>query len=325
MQSHLVSHIKNPSLQSDNTLHVVGVIQNAVRWHSRYRLFRHWAREMLQTENVILHVVEAVHGDRRPECAPENGEYSYYHVKTRSEIWLKENLINLGVRHLLPSNWKYLAWVDCDVSFRNPRWALDSLHHLQHYQIIQPWSDAVDLTFDGGVHKHFQSFGYYCAKKIPQAPSGKNPYGLKYGHTGFAWACTRYFYENVEKLLDFAILGAADNHMAWGCLGGTINTMNPEVTDGYKTAALAWQEKAKFACSEIVGYSPGRIEHHFHGPKSRRQYWDRWKILVKYKFDPLKDLKYDHQGVLRLKGKHKLEQAVMHYNRERYEDSIENY
>lgn len=280
---------------------------------------------MLQTPNVKLHVVEAVYKNRKPECMPENDEYCYSAYPTSSEIWLKENLINLGVKHQLPKDWKYMAWVDCDVSFSNKNWATEATHQLQHYQIIQPWSDAMDLTFDGGVHKHFQSFGYFTAKRIAHAPSGKNPYGLKYGHTGFAWACTRYFYENVEKLLDFAILGAGDNHMAWACLGQSMHTANPAVTDGYKKALQRWQEKAKYACGEMVGYVPGRIEHHFHGPKSRRQYWDRWKILVKYKFDPMKDLKYSNYGVLKLKGKTKLEQAIMHYNRERHEDSIENY
>lgn len=322
---HLVSHINHPDLRTDNTLHVIGVITNPVRFHSRYRLFKQWAMEMLNTPNVKLHIVEGVLGDRHPECNPWWDGHSYKAFKITSEIWLKENLINLGVKHLLPKDWKYMAWVDCDVSFRNKGWALDAIHQLQHYQIIQPWSDAMDLTFDGGVHKHFQSFGYYTAKRIPHAPSGSNPYGLKYGHTGFAWACTRYFYENVEKLMDFAILGAGDNHMAWACLGQSDHTMNPAVTEGYKKAVRAWQEKAKYACGELVGYVPGRIEHHFHGPKTRRQYWSRWQILVKFKYDPLVDLKYDAQGILKLKGKKKLEQAIMHYNRERMEDSIEQY
>jgi hypothetical protein len=325
MFEHIVNHIKHKCVRSEETLHVIGVITNPVRFNSRYRLFKRWVKEMLDTPNVTLHVVEGVYGDRHPECKPENGEYSYKAFHIHSEIWLKENLINLGVRYLLPKNWKYMAWVDCDVSFRNHNWATETLHQLQHYKIVQPWSDAVDLTFDGGIHKHFQSFGYLCAKRIPQAPSGNNPYNHKYGHTGFAWACTRYFYENIEKLLDFAILGAGDNHMAWACLGKVIDTMNPEVTDGYKHAAKAWQTKAKYACGAHVGYTPGRIEHHFHGPKTRRQYWSRWRILVKYKFDPLKDLKYDAHGILKLKGKTELEQAIMHYNRERLEDSVENY
>ena len=66
MNNHLVSHIKNSGLQSDNTLHVIGVISNPVRFHSRYRLFKSWASEMLKTPNVKLYVVESVFGDRKP-------------------------------------------------------------------------------------------------------------------------------------------------------------------------------------------------------------------------------------------------------------------
>lgn len=322
MSTHLVNQHKYRELSSDNTLHVIGVIQNSVCWHSRLRLFRQWVAEMLQTKNVKLYVVEALYGDRRPECAPELGEYEYLSVRTSSEIWLKENLINLGVKRLLPPDWKYLCWSDADVHYRNENWALDSIHQLQHYQIIQPWKDAMDLSFDGGVMQHFKSFGYHSAKCIPQAPSVHNPYHRVYGHTGFSWCATRYFYENVEKLLDFAILGAGDAHMAWACVGGVQGTINQQMQDGYKHMANLWQDRAKYACGGLVGYTPGRIEHHFHGKKDNRRYGSRWQILVKYKFDPMKDLKYDHQGVLKLKGKKHLEHAIMRYNRDRCEDDI---
>lgn len=321
-EQHLVNHIEHHHLRNDNTLHVVGVIQNSVRYHSRYRLFRQWVKEMLETPNVKLYVVEAVHGDRLPECEPKCGEYEYHKVKTNSEIWLKENLVNLGVRHLLPCNWKYMAWVDCDIHFRNHLWARETLHQLQSYQIVQPWKDAVDLTFDGGIIQHFRSFGYHSAKCIPQAPSVHNPYKHVYGHTGYAWACTRYFYENVEKLLDFGILGAGDAHMAWACVGNVQGTINQQISDGYKHMANLWQDRSQYACGGLVGYTPGRIEHHWHGCKQKRKYASRWQILVKHKFDPMKDLKYDHQGVLKLKGKKHLEHAIMRYNRERCEDDI---
>jgi len=194
MSEHLVNHIKHPGLYGDNTLHVIGVIQNAPRYHSRYRLFRQWVKEMLETPNVKLYVVEAVYGHRHGECGPENGEFGYLKVHTNSEIWLKENLINLGVKHLLPVDCKYVCWSDCDIHFINPNWAQESLHQLQHYQIIQPWKDALDLAFDGGVMQHFTSCGYFSAKHIPQHPSGRPYNGTKFGHVGYAWACTRFWY-----------------------------------------------------------------------------------------------------------------------------------
>lgn len=326
MNGHIVNAIREPGLRSDQILNVIGVISNPVRYHSRYRLFRKWRDEMLSTPNVRLHVVEAVFGDRHPECAPEiPGAYQYMSVRIDSEIWIKENLINLGVRHLFPKDWKYMAWVDCDVHFRDNGWALATIQQLQHYPIVQPWSDAVDLDFYGGIHQHFKSFGSLHAKRHHKAHHKNHRHGYHYAHTGFAWACTRFFYENVEKLIDFCIVGAGDHHMAWACVGEIESTIHQKVCENYKRVCRDWQAKAVWACAKNVGFTPGRIEHHFHGPKERRQYWGRWDILLANQFDPTQDLVYDSQGVLKVKGKYKLEQDIALYNRQRLEDSIEQY
>ena len=49
---HLTPYIKHGQLKSDNTLHVIGVIENPQRYHSRYRLFSEWHETMLRTPNV---------------------------------------------------------------------------------------------------------------------------------------------------------------------------------------------------------------------------------------------------------------------------------
>jgi hypothetical protein len=101
-------------------------------------------------------------------------------------------------------------------------------------------------------------------------------------------------------------------------------TINPKITDGYKHACNDWQRKAKYASGGIIGYTPGRLEHWFHGAKKKRGYWDRWQILVKHKYDPMQDLAYTAEGLIKLKGKKKLEHDIMLYNRNRGEDDISN-
>lgn len=322
---HLVNHIKSPELREDSTLHVIGVIQNPVRYQSRYRLFHQWAKEMCATPNVKLHVVEAVYKDRHPECSSGVLDYNYHSVQTHSEIWLKENLINIGVKNLLPRDWKYMAWVDCDVHFRNPSWALNSIHQLQHYNIIQPWQSASDLDFHGNVQNTWTSFGSLCAKGSPMyKDKSKGHLGYTYAHTGYAWACTRYFHENVQKLPDWNIVGAGDHMAAWSCLNMVDKTMPTQISQGYRAMCEDWQRRAHYACGGLVGFTPGRIEHHWHGSKVKRQYWSRWDILTKNHYDPYHDIAYDSQGVLHLSGKNKyqIEHAIMKYNRSRCEDEL---
>lgn len=326
MSGHIANQIKHHDLRSDSTLHVIGVIQNAVRYHSRYRHFRDWAKRMVETPHVELHVVEACYGDRHPELKPEADEYSYHEVRTNSEIWLKENLINIGVKHLLPRDWKYMAWVDCDVQFHRDDWALASVHQLQHYNVIQPWSHAADLNHDGGIIQHYKSFGFLCANGYPMSHVNWKK-GYEFAHTGYAWACNRYYYENIEKLLDWCIIGAGDHHMAWSNVGRILETIHGGVCDDYRRTALEFQRKASAACAGLVGYAPGTLLHPFHGPKSRRGYKTRWSILIDNHYNPATDVRYDSQGVLQICGKNRqaLEHAVMRYNRERQEDSIEQY
>lgn len=315
--SHLHSHIQQPTLRSDNTLHVVGVISNVERYHSRYRLAREWIKRMEETPNVRLQMVEGAFGDRHHELQAEN----VHRVHLQTNSWLKENMINVGVRHL-PADWKYMAWVDCDVEFRNPNWALDTLHQLQHFPLLQPWQQCVDLGFGGNILHTHQSFGYVDQQGVPKQSNPREPY--QFAHPGYAWACTRRFYEEVEGLLDIAILGSGDSHMAWAATGQVDKSMHSEMGEGFKRRCRDWQRKAKRACNGEVGFVPGRLEHHFHGPKSRRFYRERWEILVDHHYDPDHDLRRDEQGLYHIVGKPALEQAIRKYNRSRDEDSIED-
>ncbi len=342
MTNHLVNHIKHGELRTDSTLHVVRVISNPVRYHARYRLAR-MQEEFLETcPNIKLYTVEAAHGDRCHEIVEKLND-RHLLVRTNTEIWIKENMINLGVRHLLPREWKYVAWIDGDVIWNNKMWGLEAIQQLQHYQIIQPWTDALDLGRWGNILNHFKSFGHqdYCQFEMRMAnetngtrhsakhgtPCSSVPHGdyRRFGHTGFAWACTRRFWENVGGLMDFCILGSADHNMALACVDAVDFSIHKAMPEGFKIKCHEWQERAIRVTHKRVGATHDRLEHFFHGPKKRRYYTERWKILIHFKFDPTKDLMYDDQGLIHLIGKPDLERAIMHYNRSRHEDSVEEF
>lgn len=323
--SHIVNQIHQPELRGDKTLHVIGVCSNPAIYHSRYRLFREWVKHIESQLNVKLYLVEAAFGDRVHEVT-EAGNPRHLQLRTKSEIWIKENMINLGVRHLLPRDWKYLAWIDADITFRNPTWALDTLHQLQHYPVLQPWQSAVNLGPTGNVTKAFDSVGYKIHKGIDPR-RGKTYTGDPYifGHCGYAWACIREFFENVMGLIDFAILGSADHHMALGMRGLYSHSVHSAMKGPFMDMCHAWQTRAMQKTHGIVGYVDGTIEHSFHGPMERRNYQGRWDILIKHGFNPSTDLRRDAQGMIQLVGKPGLEHDIRMYNRSRFEDSIESY
>ena len=321
---HLLDHIRHHSLAGENILHVVAVVSNPVRYQSRYRLARQFVESVQKAPCVRLHLVEACFGDRLPEVA-DSSNPDHLIVRTESEIWIKENMINLGMRRVLVNHpeARYLAWVDADVEFRDLSWAQETIHALQHFPLVQPWSDCLDLNFAGGVTKHFKSFGAQHQRRAPKQMSPDQPY--EYAHSGFAWACTRGFWEASGGLMDFAILGSADHHMAFAAIGEVKNTIHGGMCEAFKRRCHQWQDRALRSTLGEVGFTAGRIEHQFHGPKRRRYYRERWQILVDHGFDPDRHLTYDHQGVLQLVGKPALEQAIRQYNRSRYEDSIEEF
>ena len=277
---------------------------------------------MEDTPHVHLHMVETAYGHRSHEVT-EEGNPDHIQLRTNTEAWIKESMVNVGVRRMLGQfpDARYIAWVDADVFFRDPQWAGETLQQLQHFDVVQPWSDCLDLGFNGNVLQHFRSFGHQHQARIRKQKHPSEPY--QYAHTGFAWACTRRFWEQVEGLMDFPPLGSADHHMAFAMIDEVMDTVHGGMHDAFKRRAKEWQNRAVAVTHREVGYVAGRIEHPFHGPKKRRYYRERWQILIDHNFNPDTDLMRDEQGLIKIVGKPELEQAIRMYNRSRMEDSIE--
>lgn len=317
---HIVSQQRH-DLLTDSTLHVVAVISNPARYNSRYRLARKFIAEMRATPNVQLHVVELAFGDRHHEVTAGDGQLSELQLRSDAELWHKENLINIGVRDLLPRDWKYVAWVDADVAFSNPHWALETIHQLQHYPVVQPWTQCLDLGPGGNVLRVHDAYCSLVERGVRRQRHSGEPY--KYGHSGYAWACTRAFWENVHGLMDFPILGSADHHMAWAMTGEVRYSVHEGMTAAFKRRCNEWQELAfRETCGRLASVE-GHLTHAFHGSKRQRYYRERWQILVDGQFDPDKDLRRDASGVLYLVGKPRLAEEIRRYFRSRHEDSTE--
>lgn len=315
-------------------LHVVTCVVNPVRYQSRYRLYRDFAKHM-QDSGVSLYTVECAFGGR-PFEVTESANPRHLQLRTRCEMWHKENLLNLMIARL-PSDWEYVAWIDADVHFARPDWAMETVQELQHFDIVQLFTEAHDVGPDHHVFARYRSFAHSYLAGVPRlqgtgygggAPQPRDPAITYYHHPGYAWAMRRPAFDAVGGLLDVAVIGEADWIMARSLLNEAERVLYPGISAGYRRAILQWQERAVRHIRANLGCVQGTLLHAWHGPKAKRNYWKRCRLLVDTGYDPGLHLKRDWQGLYQLDDRGDraallLRDGLRRYFRGRNEDATE--
>jgi hypothetical protein len=293
---------------------------NSVR-HSTRRINYNRFIQMCAAAGVNVLTVEVAFGDRNFEVTERDNPY---HVQLRSqgeEFWLKEAMINVGIRYLvqqhpeLIQNDGIVGWIDSDCSPMCPprEWFEKTKLALDHYQIVQMFEHLVELGPDyqiiNGPHRGFmasyEAFGRKILKRVSRSKvkSHEAGYGTaSMGGPGLAWAARLSTLTNLGMLLDITILGAGDWWMAHALLG-LIDREAPEVKKlpEYGKVILQWQDRAMRYVKKDVGFVKMTVYHWFHGVKEgSRFYGTRGQILIRHKFNPHTDLKLDSQGLYQL-------------------------
>jgi hypothetical protein len=354
----------------DQLLHVAVPYSNPFRYRTRRELLNNFRRQMAAFPNVRLYIGELAYGDRPfevtgidPEAPLEMQErfHNQFDIQFRTdcEMFHKENILNAIISRF-PADWKYGAYIDGDMIFTRHDWALEAIHLLQHYDVIQLFSSYTDLDAQHQPYGMARSFGWnfhhqeeFLAErrrfhgKPELASSGSGvfkrsdiradvfPFGYDPGAPGGAWAWRRSAYDTLGGLLDVNILGGGDSEMAHGLIGVVLDltkrTASPQPraenagTRSHAHAVLEWQKRAAKLHSNI-GYLEQHILHPFHGSKRQRRYYERWKILRDHDFNPYTDLVPDWQRIYRWSGdKPRLRDAVRKYLIERREDDPNLY
>ena len=141
-------------------------------------------------------------------------------------------------------------------------------------------------------------------------------------HPGYAWAFRREVFDALGGMIDRAICGSGDHHMAAGLIGLSAQTVHGEAHPNFKAMVQAWEDNAQAVARRDIGHVPGTILHTFHGWKADRRYQSRWEILTRNAFDPEADLIRGADGLPRLAGnKTGLRDDLRRYFRERIEDA----
>lgn len=284
--------------------------------------------------------------------------HKYIGLRTKDELWLKENLINIGVSSL-PHDWQQVCWLDGDVQFLRPNWAGAAIHKLQHYSFLQMFSHARDLgpsyemlpedyphangvsfikAFQEGTlenkcncncHKTRIAGGIRLeCKECSCAPNLRGyPYPPRVW-PGLAWASTKEAWEDVGGLLDFAIWGGGDWHMAHALIEKTEGMMRNDLHRNYQKMVMQWYHRCRTHVRQNVGVLEGSIIHNWHGRKTERGYNTKHALLATVGFDPLRHLKKDYQGLYQLHDDRstayvQLRDLLRVIAKERNEDSID--
>jgi hypothetical protein len=211
--------------------------------------------------------------------------------KAPNILWIKENLINLATNKL-PRYWKYMAWVDADLTFLNQNWVRDAIHELQTADVVQLWRSAVNLGPAGETIKVDKSFAYMFIDSGTEWTQ-TDRYG--FWHPGYAWACTRKAYDAMDGLIDWAILGSGDRHMAMALAGLVEKSCPGNIHPNYMILLRNFEKKLK---NFRTSYVDGTILHHWHGSFANRRYKERWSILTKNNYDPFIDVGLDSNGIM---------------------------
>lgn len=318
----------------DQILHVAVGYSNPFRWRSRRELMNKFRDHMERQANVVLHVGELAYGDRPWEVtSPERS--TDVQLRTSSELFHKENIQNRVIQ-TFPPDWKYGMTCDGDFHMVTPGWALETIHQLQHFAWVQPFSSYLDVT--GQVYgqanlpiRHNTSFLFNYIqngrKVSPQYHNGvitadgsfaqsvstdeydESQQGSKpadgtwmrgRGATGGAFAFTRKAFDAAGGMLDRCILGHADwymTHLLVGELGST--NFFHKFHPSYVEYIRQWGRRAE-TLQRNVGYVDAMAMHFFHGSKTKRAYGSRDKILADHTYNPVADVYPDFQGILQL-------------------------
>jgi hypothetical protein len=297
--------------KSENeTLYIIVPYFNFIGFESRRQLFVQFISEFQIQKEIKILVVEM----DGPTPLPPLKVWKHIHVPMTNYLWVKENLINIGSVHL-PDSWKYIAWIDADISFLNSNWIEDTITCLQFYDMVQLFQSALNLGPNGECVKVDKGFGYMHTGSGTKY-SGTDKYG--HWHPGYAWACTRFCWNTMGGLIDWAVLGSGDRHVAMA-MAGIVHMSYPR---GIHTSYSKLLDDFQIRCENLkLGYVQGTIVHRWHGSLENRKYKERWQILTSHLYNPAKDIEFTEEGVIKFtqQGK-RMERDIMKYFMNRNED-----
>jgi len=219
-------------------------------------------------------------------------------------LWQKERLLNIAIQSV-PQSAKSIAWLDCDVIFGRPDWMQEAEQKLSENNIVQLFSDVVDLG-PGGYpasvqHDDIRPTGHGIVSAINNGGLEKLDAAVESGKnsrqpfpTGMAWAARRKILEG-RGFYDALIVGGGDRatvHAIYGQFEVPLLQLNKPRHDHYLRWARAYHEVVAGKIDNV----PGRIFHLWHGNFLNRNSRGRQRLLAGFDYHPDLDLRIGPNG-----------------------------
>ena len=272
-------------------------------------------RESSKRQGLNLLTVELAFDDRPFELKKNQDADILIQIRGSEDniLWQKERLLNIGLENL-PKSCDKIAWLDCDIIFRNDSWVKETSDLLLQYNIVQPFEWVIRLAEGNnmvdpdmappGVHEN--------EKDISMAYNFSNK-KTKSGQTGYAWAARRSVFDSVG-FFDKNILSGGDSVMSNVFLGNLYNEhgMSKKYNEKTFLSIKTWAEKILNRINSKIFYTSGGILHLWHGQVDDRKYSSKFLLYKNGNFDPDIDIEIDENDLFSWTGNNKKLQKVAH-------------
>ncbi len=221
-------------------------------------------------------------------------------------MWQKERLLNIAIA-ALPSSCEAVAWLDCDIVFETPHWPRQALRELSQVPLIQPFSQAVDLTRDQWPNTVGTGGGSGAVRRSVAALVANGQFDATWfgmpGASmearyapGFAWAARLELIKR-HGLYDGNILGIGDKLLFNASMGRHTDAIEGYgMNDAQAIHYLAWARDYFAEVQSRIGFVPQRLFHLWHGDLHRRRYGPRVREFERFGFDPFVDIRMGEAG-----------------------------
>ena len=285
-------------------------------------------RESSQRQGLNLLAVELGFGDKPFELVRNDADIL---IQLRGSegcvLWQKEALLNVALKNL-PEHCDKIAWLDCDILFKNDRWVDETAGLLERYVVVQPYEVVVrmdrgqpDVAFTEGIPYGFNAGEKLYGLAYAVAHYGSTAFGKYLGHSGYAWAARKDVFDQIG-FYDRLILGSADTIMGHVFYGNENEFFKGAlVSDVLRKDRDIWAKRIHEKVNSSVFYVSGAVFHLWHGDYKVRKYNLRQGILRRYNFNLRLDIRKNSFGFWEwASNKPRLHQAVKDYFIQRNED-----